>query len=100
MSGLCATCKFWKTDKEEYRDAARRVGMHECLAILPQWEIENRPIDRAKKEGKDKYDDDTWWTEMVAEELEKEKAVTQDGSDYCARIITAANFGCVKHDAK
>jgi hypothetical protein len=94
----CATCKHWGRNDHRLQSRAREgTGTHECHAIQPQWEVESKVLAQAKAENRDITAHDVWLA-VVSAELEKQLAVTQDGSDYDAVLITHPNFGCVKHE--
>lgn len=67
----CKTCKYWKQKDETQKFApCDRVPMG--------------PFDR----------------DYESEDIHDELAFVEDGSDYYAKFITAADFGCVLHEVK
>jgi hypothetical protein len=80
MNMNCATCKHWG----DYSDAPTNIKVGKCNKVPMFW-------------------DSTEWKEVGEDYLrvltdEENKAFVQDGSDYSAKLLTVADFGCVQHE--
>jgi hypothetical protein len=62
-----------------------------CTKIKEFWEVTKWP---------DNDDDDDYMTRVLLPGHENDLAFAQDGSDYKAYLLTAAEFGCTMHEPK
>ena len=95
----CDACKHWK-DTDEWDVQAG--GLRKCERALPKWKIEDA-IPEAIRSGKYGFegDDDP---ETAAYKAAAEgvfaaaRVAVNDGSQYCAELLTRPDFGCVLHE--
>jgi hypothetical protein len=67
--------------------------MRRCLAIRERWKI----ADEASEGIEYSREDDTFLN-VRRKALADAKAFVQDGSQYCAELVTGPDFGCVLHE--
>lgn len=73
----CGNCKHW--DTVPYADG---VGVRICRNVPMFWNAL----------GRDEC--------SIAENYKDKLAFAQDGNDYCARLLTMKDFGCVAFEPK
>lgn len=79
----CDKCKYWERN-EQYQDETEvRSGVKECLKGKPFWECTEW-----RDEGNKFY-------RALKPEYAELKMFVQDGSDYSAKLLTKADFGCI-----
>jgi len=81
--GLCRDCAHWRG--EDRYASTLWDGLKQCYAALELWE---------QKEYTDEGE------ERWKEGAENAKAFVQDGSDYHAKLLTRADFGCVQFEQR
>lgn len=92
----CKTCRYWQESNDVY--AENKLGFKKCTRIREKFRILDTLPDEIRwgryenKTTEEKFD-------AASKELfNKEKAYTQDASDYIANLMTSPYFGCVLHE--
>ena len=74
---ICKNCKFWQEDDYENTKSVKN-----CTRVEMIWEVsEWREVDEDCQR-------------VIKEEYKDYKAFVKDGSDYMAKLLTKADFGC------
>ena len=82
----CKTCKHWTPEDPEGYNAL--PGFGECGKAPQIWDVSDTAGEEQNWEG----------PRHLKSEHAAVLAVVEDGSAYSARLVTAADFGCVQHE--
>lgn len=93
MSARCETCTHWKFAEKDWEFESLVFG--KCAAVKQREDVEREACEAA---GIDHRWDDGG-EEVVLNAMREAKAIAVDGSGYYAALRTAADFGCVLHQA-
>lgn len=90
MTVRCEDCKYWTLREVDFdqHDSVTQMRLGNCDRAMPYWDA---------TEWQDVGDD---CLRVVKPEFADRKFFAQDGSDYHAHVITAADFFCADHTTK
>lgn len=87
MTPRCDGCKYWDFPRADEYSSTPKV-LNECFKAQPLWNCSDYNLESDE------------WIRELKEEFKDLKLFVQDGSDYKAHMITAADFFCAHFEAK